>query len=254
MKLSANLGFLWSELPLPEAIRAAKRAGFDAVECHWPFDIAPEEVKAALAETELPMLGLNTVRGDVEKGDFGLAALPGREAEARAAIEQAVEYAWTIGCQAVHVMAGKSHDGAQADAVFSTNLDYACKLAGDATILIEPINTRDVPGYHLSTLEQAAGIVAGLGHENLKIMADCYHTQIMGGDLVRRLETYMPMIGHIQIAAVPSRGRPDEGELNYPWIAGALADMGYDGFLGAEYRPSGATGDSLDWMASIQSR
>ena len=126
--------------------------------------------------------------------------------------------------------------------------------AGDITILIEPINDRDVPGYHLSTLEQAAEIVARIGRPNLKIMADCYHIQIMGGDLVRRLEQHLPMIGHIQFAAVPSRGRPDEGELNYPWIAGALTAMGYDGYLGAEYRPEGMTDDGLGWMAGIQSR
>lgn len=252
MKLSANLGFLWKELPLPEAIRAAKRAGFDAVECHFPFDVPAEEVTAALAETSLPMLGLNTRPGG--EGEFGLSALPGREEEARAAIDQAVDYAWATGCGAVHVMAGKSHGGAQADAVFRANLEYACKLAGDLKILIEPINDRDVPGYHLVTLEQAADIVGSLDHTNLKIMADCYHIQIMGGDLVRRLEQHLPMIGHIQIAAVPSRGEPDKGELNYPWIAEALAGLGYDGYLGAEYRPGGPTEDSLGWMASLQSR
>lgn len=250
MKLSANLGFLWRDLPLPDAIRAAKRAGFDAVECHFPYEVPVDAVNAALAETGLPMLGLNTHPGN--PGEFGLAALPGREEEARAAIAQAVDYARAISCRAVHVMAGKS--GPEGEAVFRANLEHACKLAGDIMILIEPINGRDVPGYHLSTLEQAADIVAGLGHPNLKIMADCYHIQIMGGDLVRRIEKHLPMIGHIQFAAVPSRGRPEEGELNYPWIAGALAEMGYDGFLGAEYRPDGATEDSLGWMAEIQSR
>ncbi|GAB4348186.1 MAG: hydroxypyruvate isomerase family protein [Oricola sp.] len=252
MKLSANLGFLWKDLVLPEAIRAAKRAGFDAVECHWPYDVPAEEVRRALVDTGLPMIGLNTSPG--EDGAFGLAALPGREAEARAAIRQAVDYAGAIGCRHIHVMAGKSHGGAQADAVFRANLSHACEIAGDITLLIEPINDRDVPGYHLTTLEQAADIVAALGRGNLKIMADCYHIQIMGGDLVRRLERHLPAIGHVQIAAVPSRGRPDEGELNYPWIAGALAEMGYDGYLGAEYRPSGVTEDSLGWMASLQSR
>lgn len=252
MKLSANLGFLWKELPLPEAIRAAKRAGFDAVECHFPFEVPAKDVKNALTETGLPMLGLNTHPGG--EGEFGLAALPGREEEARAAIRQAIDYAKSIGCRNVHVMAGKSHGGAQADAVFRANLDYACKLAGDLKILIEPINDRDVPGYHLVTLEQAADIVGSLDHTNLKIMADCYHIQILGGDLVRRLERHLPMIGHIQIAAVPSRGEPDKGELNYPWIAEALTGMGYDGYLGAEYRPGGPTEDSLGWMASLQSR
>ncbi|QKV17459.1 hydroxypyruvate isomerase family protein [Oricola thermophila] len=252
MKLSANLGFLWRELPLPEAIRAAKRAGFDAVECHFPFDVPTDEARAALDETGLPMLGLNTRPG--EDGEFGLAALPDREADARAAIEQALDYAKATGCRAVHVMAGKPDDSARADAAFRANLSHACELAGNTTILIEPINTRDVPGYHLATIEQAAEIVSALGYPNLKIMADCYHLQIMGGDLLRRIEKHLPMIGHVQIAAVPSRGRPDEGELNYPWIAAALRDMGYEGYFGAEYRPDGPTEDSLGWMGMLQSR
>lgn len=250
MKLSANLGFLWRDLSLPDAIRAAKRAGFDAVECHFPYDVPVEEVNEALAETGLPMIGLNTWKGG--ESEFGLAALPGREADARAAIDQAVDYARAIGCRNIHVMAGKS--GPEGEAAFRANLGYACEQAGDITILIEPINDRDVPGYHLSTLEQAAEIVAKLGHPNLKIMADCYHVQIMGGDLVRRLQEHLAMIGHIQFAAVPSRGRPDAGELDYPWIADALTAMGYDGYLGAEYRPDGATDESLGWMAGIQSR
>lgn len=253
MKLSANLGFLWTELSLPDAIRAAAEAGFDAVECHWPFDVSPGAVRAALDETGLPMIGLNTVRGDVTGGDFGLCAMPGREAEARAAIEQAVAYARAIGCSAVHAMAGKSGGGAEAEAVYRANLEFACATAGDITILIEPINRRDAPGYHVAALEQAAETVSAVGRANLKIMADCYHIQVGQGDLVRRLETHLPMIGHIQIAAAPSRAEPDEGELNYPWIAGALAAIGYDGYLGAEYRPRNGTEAGLGWMASIQS-
>lgn len=251
MRLSANLGFLWKELPLPDAIRAAKRAGFDAVECHFPYDVPVADVREALTETGLPMIGLNTRPG--EAGAFGLAALPGREAEARAAIAEAIDYARAIRCGKIHVMAGLSGGGEAAEAAYRANLAFACENAGGLTILIEPINPRDMPGYHLTTLEQAARIVADLGHENLKIMADCYHLQIMGGDLVRRLEWHLPMIGHVQIAAVPSRGRPDEGEVNYPYVARALAEMGYDGFLGAEYRPAGPVEDGLGWMAALQS-
>jgi len=150
-------------------------------------------------------------------------------------------------------MAGKSGGGAEAEAVYRANLDFACAAAGDITILIEPINRRDVPGYHVAALEQAAETVSAVGRANLKIMADCYHIQVGQGDLVRRLETHLPMIGHIQIAAAPSRAEPDEGELNYPWIAGALAAMGYDGYLGAEYRPRNGTEAGLGWMPSIQS-
>ncbi|MCI5076318.1 TIM barrel protein [Oricola sp.] len=248
MKLSANLGFLWKDLPLPDAIRAAHWAGFDAVECHFPYDVPVDAVNAALAETGLPMLGLNTRKGAAD--EFGLAAMPGREEEARAAIAEAIDYARAIGCRNVHVMAGKS--GAEGDAVFRANLDYACELAGDITILIEPINARDVPGYHLATLEQAADLVISLGHPNLKIMADCYHVQIMGGDLVRRIERHLPLIGHIQFAAVPSRGEPGSGELNYRWVLRALGTLGYDGWFGAEYRPAGPTENELGWMDALR--
>lgn len=248
MKLSANLGFLWKDLPLPDAIRAAHRAGFDAVECHFPYDVPVDAVNAALAETGMPMLGLNTRKGAPD--EFGLAAMPGREEEARAAIAEAIDYARAIGCRNVHVMAGKS--GPEGDAVFRANLDYACELAGDITILIEPINARDVPGYHLATLEQAADLVTSLGHPNLKIMADCYHVQIMGGDLVRRIERHLPLIGHIQFAAVPSRGEPGSGELNYRWVLRALGTLGYDGWFGAEYRPAGPTENELGWMDALR--
>lgn len=250
MKLSANLGFLWKDLPLPDAIRAAKRAGFDAVECHFPYAVPTGEVNAALAETGLPMVSLNTFPGDA--GESGLAAMPGREADARAAIAQAVDYARAVSCGAIHVMAGKSGGGAEADAVYRANLDHACRFAPDLVFLIEPINARDVPGYHLSRLEQAAEVVTALGHPNLKIMADLYHLQIMGGDLVRRVEAHLPLIGHVQFAGVPARGRPDEGEVDLAVVVSALRAMGYDGYLGAEYRPAGATEDSLGWMSTIR--
>ncbi len=171
---SANLGFLFTDRPLPEAIRAAGRAGFSAVECHFPYDTPVAEVRAALDETGLPMLGLNTVRGNVTAGDFGLAALPGREAEARAAIDQAIDYARAVGAGSVHVMAGRSGGGAPAEATFRANLAHACDRAGgDLAILIEPINQRDAPGYHLSRVEHAADIIATLGRDNLRIMYDC---------------------------------------------------------------------------------
>lgn len=251
MQFSANLGFLFTDLPLPEAVRAAKRAGFDAVECHFPYAVAAEEVKAALDETGLPMLGLNTVPGDVAAGDFGLAALPGRAAEARAAIEQAVHYAAEIGAANVHVMAGKTDGGAAAETAFRDNLRFACDRAAahGIGILIEPINHRDVPGYHLSRVEHAAEIITDLGQENLRLMFDCYHTQIMQGDLTRRIEAHLPLIGHIQIAAVPDRGEPDAGEVNYPELLKSIAGFGYARPIGAEYKPRGAnTAEGLGWL------
>ena len=249
MSFSANLGFLFTELSLPEAIRAAGRAGFEAVECHFPYDTPPEEVRAALDETGLPMLGLNTGRGDTGRGEFGLSALPGREADARAAIDQAVDYAHAIGAGAVHVMAGRTGGGEAAEAAFRANLAHACDRAEGLTVLIEPINHRDAPGYHLSTVEHAAEIIGALGRDNLKIMFDGYHVQIMQGDLIRRFEAHRNLVGHVQIAAVPDRGEPDEGEVHYPNLVAAIRAMGYAAPIGAEYKPRhGPTEAGLGWL------
>lgn len=249
MRFAANLGFLYTEHALPDAIRAAARAGFDAVECHWPYAVDPAAVRAALDETGLPMLGLNTVKGD-RPGDFGLAALADRTGEARAAIDQAFAYAAAIGCRAVHVMAGKGGD----DDTFAANLTHAADLAaGHAmTVLIEPINARDVPGYHLATLEHGAALVARLGRPEVKVMFDAYHLQIMGGDLVRRFEAHRDAIGHVQIAAVPSRAEPDEGEVAYDRLLPAFAAAGYAGYVGAEYRPRAGTDAGLGWLAAFR--
>ncbi|MEF2553937.1 TIM barrel protein [Aurantimonas sp. A2-1-M11] len=251
IRFSANLGFLWQELALPDAIRRAAATGFDAVECHFPYEVDAASVKAALDETGLSMLGLNTRRGERD-GDFGLAALPDRVEEARAAIDEAIGYAKAIGAGAVHVMAGKSQGLDGAKAAFEANLAYACEAAGDMTILIEPINQRDAPGYFLSYQDQAADIVARVARPNLKIMFDCYHAQIMEGDLIKRFEQHLPMIGHLQIAAVPSRAEPDEGEIAYDRLLPAMADLGWDGFVGAEYRPRTTTDAGLGWLNAFR--
>ncbi|TKT74760.1 TIM barrel protein [Aquamicrobium sp. LC103] len=251
IRISANLGFLWNELPLADAIRKAREAGFDAVECHWPYGEDGDGVKAALDETGLPMLGLNTAKG--QPGEFGLSALPGRQEEARATIDKAVDYATRTGARAVHVMAGIT-DAADAGVVFRENLVYACELAGrhHMTILIEPLNTRDVPGYFLTTLEQAADIIERVGRMELKIMFDCYHMQIMGGDLLARYRHHRDAIGHVQFAAVPSRAEPGDGEVAFEWLLPAIAAEGYEGFFGAEYKPSGQVEDGLDWMKAFR--
>lgn len=251
-RYSANLGFLWSDLSLPDAIHRAKAAGFDAVECHWPFAFDAEAVSAALAETGLPMLGLNTLRGDVDAGDFGLAAVAGREAEARAGIDQALDYADAIGARAVHVMAGRGGD----EGVYVDNIAYAAEEARDLglSVLLEPLNHRDVDDYFLCEVEQAAEIIRIIGAPNVKIMFDCYHVQIMEGDLLRRIEAHLPFIGHIQIAAAPSRAEPDEGEVAYDRLIPAIYEAGYTGFIGAEYKPRGATDDGLGWLTSMRGR
>jgi hydroxypyruvate isomerase len=249
MKFSANLGFLWNDRPLPDAIRAAKAAGFDAVECHWPYDVPAEDVSKALAETGLNMLGLNTRRGDVAAGDNGLSAVPGRETEARAAIDEAIDYATAIGAANIHVMAGFCA-GEHAQATFISNLRYACEKAAPygVTILIEPLNNYDAPGYFLTTTGQAIAIINAVGSPNLKLMFDCYHVQLMEGDLSHRIERLLAHIGHIQFASVPDRGAPDHGEINYAHLFGVIAGLGYDAPAGAEYKPNGPTDQSLGWM------
>ena len=249
MKFSANLGFLWTEHSLPDAIRAAKSAGFDAVECHWPYDTAPEEIKAALDETGLEMLGLNTVRGDVAGGENGLSALVGREAEARLAIDQAIAYAVEINTPNIHVMAGFA-SGEAAHNTFIENLKYATGQAAThgITILIEPLNHHDAPGYFLQNSTQAKAIIEAVNADNLKLMFDCYHLQIMEGDISRRLAALLPMIGHVQIASVPDRAEPDSGELDYGHVFEVLEGLGYDAPVGAEYKPRNGTDDGLGWL------
>lgn len=250
MKFSANLGFLWADLSLPDAIWAAKRAGFAAVECHWPYDTPSAYISRALQETGLPMLGINTSRGDLERGENGLSALPGRKNEAQQAIKQAVEYAVAVGSKNVHVMSGYA-EGDQARDTFLENLRFAAKLVRPTGvgILIEPLNHRDAPGYFLQTTEQAKHILEELSEDNVRLMFDCYHVQIMEGDIVNRLHSLLPIVGHIQFASVPERSEPGDGELNYRYIFKQLKALGYTQPIGAEYRPkSGQTDGNLDWM------
>ena len=248
-RFSANLGFLWNDLPLPDAIRAAAAAGFDAVECHWPYDVPAKDVATALAETGLPMLGLNTRRGDLDKGENGVAALPDREHDARAFIDEAITYAVAIKAANIHVMAGFAAGQAAHDS-FIANLDYACKAAAPhgITILIEPLNAFDAPCYFLNSTAQAKTIIDAVGASNLKLMFDCYHIQRLEGNLTNKLSDLLPIIGHIQFAAVPDRGAPDHGEIHYPHIFAHLASIGYTAPLGAEYKPDGATDDTLAWL------
>ncbi|MEC9433637.1 MAG: TIM barrel protein [Pseudomonadota bacterium] len=252
MRFSANLGFLFTDRPLPDAIRAAAAAGFDAVECHWPYEVPAGDVAAALAETGLPMLGLNTNRG--RAGENGLTALPGRETEALAEIDRAFDYAAAIGAGAVHVMAGFA-EGPAAEATFRATLAEACRRAAPLglTVLIEPLNRYDAPGYFLTTTDQARGTIEAVDHPALKLMFDAYHVQIMEGDLCRRLTALAPLIGHVQIAAVPDRGEPDAGEVDLRYVLAHLAGLGWTAPVGAEYRPrSGSTEAGLGWLPGFR--
>jgi 2-dehydrotetronate isomerase len=251
MQFSANLGFLWKELALPDAIHKAAAAGFAAVECHWPYATPAHQVAQALAEAGIPMLSLNAWRGDAA-GDYGLTAVSGREKEARAAIDQAIQYALAIHTNNIHVMTGNA-SGDLACKTYVENLRYATSKADEfgITILIEPLNHYDAPGYFLHNTEQAKQVIDEVAASNLKLMFDCYHLQIMQGDISRRLQELMPIIGHIQIASVPDRAEPDGGELDYRYIMNLLEDIGYSQPIGAEYKPRSTTEAGLGWMDAL---
>jgi len=249
-RFAANLSMLFTERPLVERFAAAAAAGFAAVEVQVPYEVPASAVKAEIDRNGLVMLGLNTARG--QPGEFGLAAVPGREAEFAELFRQALEYAAAIGAAAVHCLSGvvPPEKRPAADETFVANLARAAAAAAakNVTLLIEPINIRDRPDYFLNRVEHAADVIARVGRPNVKIQFDCYHVQIMQGDLIRRIERHLPLIGHVQIASVPSRAEPDEGEINYPAVWAALDAMGYRGWIAAEYQPRGRTEDGLKWM------
>jgi len=250
-RFAANLAYLFTERPFMERFAAAAAAGFKAVELQFPYEFAPSAVRAELERHGLTMLGINTPPGRREAGEFGLGAVVGREADFAALFRQALDYVVAIGGRQIHCLAGKVPPEGRpaAEIAFMKNLGDAADAAGkqNVTVLIEPINPRDRPDYFLARAEHAADIIAKLERPNVRIQFDFYHAQIVGGDLIRRFETHFPLVGHVQVAAVPSRHEPDEGEVNYPGIFTALDRVRYQGFVGAEYRPRGRTEDGLAW-------
>jgi hydroxypyruvate isomerase len=207
-------------------------------------------MKAAIEKNNLTILGLNTPPGDRE-GEFGLAAVPGREKDWQVLFARALDYAAAIGASAIHCLAGKVAPDLRpaADRVYIANLAQAADLAAQKNVmlLIEPINGRDRPNYFLNHVEHAADVIAKAGRPNIRMQFDFYHVQIVGGDLIYRLEKYLPVIGHLQCAAVPVRHEPDGGEINFPAVFEAVDRLGYGGWIGAEYRPRGRTEDGLGW-------
>ena len=249
-RFAANLGYLFTERALLERIDAAAACGFKAIELQFPYDVPASQVKAAIEKNNLTILGLNTPPGERD-GEFGLAAVPGRERDWQALFARALDYAATIGASAIHCLAGKvaPEQRPAAERVYIDNLVRAADLAAakNITLLIEPINARDRPNYFLNRVEHAADIIAKANRPNIRMQFDFYHVQIVGGDLIHRLEKHLPLIGHLQCAAVPSRHEPDEGEINYPAVFEAVDRLGYKGWIGAEYRPRGRTEDGLGW-------
>lgn len=248
-RLAANLAYLFTERPLLERFGAAAAAGFRAVELQLPYDTPPSAVRGEIEKHGLTQLGINSPIG--REGESGLAALPGRERDWQAAFKQALDYVVAIGGTAIHCLTGKvpPEQRPAAEKVFIANLERAADAAGEKgiTLLIEPINPRDRPDYFLTRVEHAADIVSKLGRPNVRIQYDIYHVQIVGGDLITRFEKHQSLIGHVQIAAVPSRQEPDEGEVNHVNVFAALDRLGYAGWVAAEYRPRGRTEDGLDW-------
>jgi 2-dehydrotetronate isomerase len=252
-RFAANLSLMYTEVPFLDRFAAAARDGLTAVEFLFPYEHSATEIVARLQDHNLTQALFNLPPGDWEAGDRGMACHPGREAEFAAGLERALAYAQATGCQRLHAMAGLIPVGVspeQARATYVANLRQAAERCAPLgiTLLIEPINTRDMPGYFLNFQQQAHDILAEIGAPNLKVQMDWYHCQIMEGDLTRRLEKHFSGVGHIQIAGVPDRHEPDQGEVNFPHLFDRLDALGYEGFVGCEYRPRAGTSEGLGWL------
>lgn len=249
-RFSANLGFLWSDKPLLERIELAAKNGFQAIELHWPYDTSPEAVRDACKRLGLTLLAANTPLGN--PGESGLAALPGREADFQRVFQQSLDWCLAAGATAIHVMPGVIEDSQRAAATQTMirNLQWAADLAAPVgvTLLLEAINPRDKPNYFYSTQAQSNAIREAAGRSNIKLMFDVYHVGVAEGDILTKLAACMPHIGHVQIAAVPSRAEPDEGEVNYPVVIKRIDELGYSGWIGAEYKPRASVEAGLGWL------
>ena len=252
-KFSANLTFLFTELPFLERLAAAKAAGFDAVEYVCLFEHPPEVIAAELQRHSLKQVLLNIPHGDWAGGERGIAILPERAGEFRESIASTIAYCKALDCKRVNCLAGiKPKDSGEPflRATFINNLRFAAAALKNAGIklLIEPINTRDIPGFYLTHTKQAYDVIQDVGSDNLFIQHDLYHMQIMEGDLAHSLKLYFPNIGHIQIADNPGRHEPGTGEINYEFLFELIDKLGYKGYVGCEYKPTATTSESFGWM------
>ncbi|WP_027801894.1 2-oxo-tetronate isomerase [Paraburkholderia dilworthii] len=252
-RFAANLSMMYNEHAFLDRFAAAAKDGFKAVEFLFPYDFRVGEIKARLDANGLTQALFNAPPGNWAAGERGIATLPGREDEFRRSIDTALEYARVIGNRKLHVMAGligADDPRERHREVYLHNLAYAAKAAQAEGIMvvIEPINTRDIPGFFLNRQDEAQAICAAVGEPNLKVQFDCYHCQIVEGDLAEKLKRDHAGIGHIQIAGVPERHEPDTGEINYPYLFDVIDSLGYDGYIGCEYRPRAATSAGLGWL------
>jgi hydroxypyruvate isomerase len=240
---------MFAELPFLDRIEAAKKAGLDMVECHFPYDHTIEELKARLDGAGVRMTGLNTVPGDKSKGEWGRAGMIGAEDQFRRDFEQALSYGIALGVAGIHTMAANVTPETRERALetYKKNLAWAARQAKGTGInlLLEPLNHRDVPPYLVKTSDEIAGIIEELGEPNVTLLFDAYHIQIMEGDLTKRFERHLDRIGHIQIAAVPSRAEPDEGEVDFRYLLKLIDRSPYAGLVGLEYKPRAGTAEGL---------
>lgn len=257
LKFSANLSFLYQELGFLDRFAAAAKDGFGAVEYLGPYAETRETVAKALRDNGLMQALFNVPSGNWAGGERGIAALPGRVDEFRMGVRTALDYAAALNCPKVNVISGLVPAGADLEAmedVLVDNLKWAASACASAGVklLIEPINTRDIPGFFLTTTKQAERILDRVGHPNLYIQYDVYHMQVMQGDLVPTYERLRDRIAHIQVADNPGRNEPGTGEINYPFVLREIERLGYDGWIGCEYKPKAGTTAGLGWMTAYR--
>jgi len=253
-RFSANISIMFPELDFIDRFAAAKRCGFDAVECWFPYDQTPAELQDILDTEGLKLVGINSRSGNAAAGEWGLGAKPGGEAAFDASVAEALDYAVRLRVPAIHVMAGVVHgERAAAMTTYRANLDRALRRAegSGVVLMIEPLNHRDRPNYLLNRSDEAGAIIAEVGNPQLRMMFDIYHIQISEGDIMTRLGRHFPAIGHIQIASVPARAEPDIGELNYRDILREIDRLGWSGWVGCEYKPVAGTEAGLGWREKM---
>lgn len=258
-RFAANLSMLYPQHDFLARFSAAASDGFEAVEYLFPYDFTAAEIKLRLEDFGLTQALFNAPAGDWGSGERGIASLPGRESEFRDGFQKALEYAAVLGNDRIHVMAGllPSEELRQKHhAVYLENLSHAAQEAAKAgiTVLIEPINTRDMPGFFLNRQDQGQAVCKQVGAYNLKVQFDFYHCQIVEGDVISKLRRDFAGVGHIQIAGVPDRHEPNLGEVNYPWLFEEIDRLGYTGWVGCEYRPKGDTSEGLQWLRDWKAR
>lgn len=251
-RFAANLSMMFNEVPFLDRFGEAAKAGFTAVEFLFPYDYSPDEIGERLHDNNLTQALFNLFPGDWNKGERGFAALPDRFSDVQASVKQALPYAKASGVKRLHLMAGiADRTDPRTVESFRRGVAWTAEALSKENIdlMLEPINPRDVPGYFLNDFDFAAGLIDDLKLPNVKLQFDIYHRQIVHGDVTVALRKMMPMIGHVQIASVPSRNEPAGEELNYPFLFEELDRLGYPGFVGCEYRPKGGTVEGLGWFA-----